>query len=194
MKITIVHCSENYASLTRVITQVKRCTKHGRPDQSQRKQTVALSQYGKFDSGGTTAQICESAQLDNWVDVPDIIQGAFWDIHKYLSLKVFNGHRYFTSGSPSILNQVILVVHESTGNRGGALNLFFFFQFGVCSPDFRSVGLVNWYLPLKNGACELKISKFGGLWTENFLLWGLVSWKFPNLGACELKFGWKLRL
>ena len=51
-----------------------------------------------------------------------------------------------------------------------------FFQVGVCGPDFRSVGLANWYLPLKRGACELKISKFG-----------LVNWKFPNLGACELK-------
>ena len=64
---------------------------------------------------------------------------------------------------------------------GGALN---FFQVGVCGPDFWSVRLANWYLPLKRGACELKISKFGGF----------VSWKFRNLGACEPKFGWKLRL
>ena len=70
----------------------------------------------------------------------------------------------------------------------------FFFHIGVCGPDFRSVGLANWHLPLKRGACERKISKFGGLWAENFQIWGLVSWKFPNLGACELKFGWKLRL
>ena len=69
-----------------------------------------------------------------------------------------------------------------------------FFQVGVCGPDFRSVGLANWHLPLKRGACERKISKFGGLWAENFQIWGLVSWKFSNLGACELKFGWKLRL
>ena len=33
-----------------------------------------------------------------------------------------------------------------------------------------------------------------GLWAENFQIWWLVSWKFPNLGACELKFEWKLRL
>ena len=46
----------------------------------------------------------------------------------------------------------------------------------------------------KRGTSERKISKFKGLWTENFQIWGLVSWKFPNLGACELKFGWKLRL
>ena len=38
-----------------------------------------------------------------------------------------------------------------------------FFQEGVCGPDLRSVGLANWYLPLKEGACELKISKFEGL-------------------------------
>ena len=67
-----------------------------------------------------------------------------------------------------------------------------FFQVGVCGPDFWSVGLANWHLPLKRGACERKISKFGGLWAENVQIWGLVSWKFPNLGACELKFGWKI--
>ena len=52
---------------------------------------------------------------------------------------------------------------------------FFFFQVEVCGPDFRSVGLANWYLLLKEEACELKISKFRGLWTENFQIWGLVS-------------------
>ena len=55
---------------------------------------------------------------------------------------------------------------------GGALN---FFQVGVCGLDFQSVGLANWYLPLKRGACELKISKFGYLWAENFQIWGLES-------------------
>ena len=40
----------------------------------------------------------------------------------------------------------------------------------------------------KRGACELTFaSEKGGLWVENFQIWGLVSWKFPNLGACELK-------
>ena len=76
--------------------------------------------------------------------------------------------------------------------RGGGHSTFF--QVGVCGPDFRSVGLANWHLPLKRGACERKTSKFRGLWAENFQIWGLVSWKFPNLGACELQFGWKLRL
>ena len=40
----------------------------------------------------------------------------------------------------------------------------------------------------KCGACELTFaSEKGGLWAENFQIWGLVSGKFPNLGACELK-------
>ena len=76
-----------------------------------------------------------------------------------------------------------LFLNVKTNIWGGALNLF---QVGVCGQDFR-MGLANWYLPLKEGACELKISQFGGLWTENFPIWGLVSWKFQNLGACELK-------
>ena len=76
--------------------------------------------------------------------------------------------------------------HQLSRGGGGHST---FFQVGVCGPDFRNVGLANWYLPLTRGACELKISKFGGLWAENFQIWGLVSWKFPNVGACELKFG-----
>ena len=67
------------------------------------------------------------------------------------------------------------------GGGGGALN--FFSGRGV-RPGFP-----------KCGACELTFtSEKGGLWVENFQIWGLVSRKFPNLGACELKFGWKLRL
>ena len=35
----------------------------------------------------------------------------------------------------------------------------------------------------KCGACELILaSEKGGLWTENFQIWGLANWKFPNLG------------
>ena len=61
-----------------------------------------------------------------------------------------------------------------------------FIQVGVCGPDFQSDGacelimcfwkrgLVNWKFP-NLGACELKISKFGGLWAENFQIWGLVN-------------------
>ena len=47
----------------------------------------------------------------------------------------------------------------------------FFFQVGVCGPDFRSVGLANW--PRGTDIC---------LWKG-----GSANWKFPNLGACELK-------
>ena len=65
----------------------------------------------------------------------------------------------------------------SRGGGGGHTTFFFFRYIGVCGPDFRSVGLANWHLPLKRGEGEL------------------VSGKFPNFGACELKkFGWKLRL
>ena len=73
-------------------------------------------------------------------------------------------------------------VHIQDGSPGGgALNFF-------------SGRGVRPGLP-KCGACELTFaSEKGGLWAENFQIWGLVSWKFPNLGACELKFGWKLRL
>ena len=66
--------------------------------------------------------------------------------------------------------------------RGGGTQLFFSGR-GV-RPGFP-----------KCGTCELTFaSEKGGLWAENFQIWGLVSGKFPNLGACELKFGWKLRL
>ena len=90
-----------------------------------------------------------------------------------------------------LVNSAIAVLPQHARLPGGHS---VFFQVGVCGPDFRSVGLANWHLPLKRGACERKISKFGGLWAENFQIWGLVSWKFPNFGACELKCGWKLRL
>ena len=41
---------------------------------------------------------------------------------------------------------------------------------------------------LKCGACELTFaSEKGGLWAEIFQIWRLVSWKFSNLGTCELK-------
>ena len=85
-----------------------------------------------------------------------------------------------------------LEIHQHnwlTQTPGGGHSTFF--QVGVCGPDFWSLGLANGYLPLKRGACELKISKFGGLWAESFQIWRLVSSKFSNLGAWELKFGQK---
>ena len=78
--------------------------------------------------------------------------------------------------------------------RGG-LN---YFQVWVCGPDFRSVGLVNWSLPPqrgfvnwkfpKLGSCELKMSKFGVFWTENFQIWRLESENFGQNWDCRLKF------
>ena len=78
-------------------------------------------------------------------------------------------------------NHIPVTLSSPGGGGGGALN--FFSGRGV-RPGFS-----------KCGACELTFaSEKGGLWAENFQIWGLVSWKFPNLGACELKLGWKLRL
>ena len=80
---------------------------------------------------------------------------------------------------------------------GGALN-FFFSGRGV-RPGFPSVGLANWYLPLKRGlvnwkfpnlgACDLKISKFGGLWAKTWVKIEAVEAKiskFSQRGSCEL--------
>ena len=87
--------------------------------------------------------------------------------------------------SNSLIMILIFLFPVKIQARGGALN--FFSGSGV-----RPVGLANWYLPLKRGACELKISKFGGLWTENFPIWGLVSWKFPNLEGLWAKVWMKI--
>ena len=103
---------------------------------------------------------------------------------------------FYTRVSQYLLTHQVSLLYRSVikGDQPGGGRHSTFFQVGVCGPDFWSVGLAKWYLPLKRGACELKISKVGGLWTENFQIWGLVSWKFPNLEACELNFWWKLRL
>ena len=77
--------------------------------------------------------------------------------------------------TPCKIFQVYKLIRPTPGGGGGGH--WTFFQVGVLGPDFWSVGLANGYLPLKRG----------GLWTENCQIWGLVSWKFPNLGACELK-------
>ena len=130
---------------------------------------------------------------------------CLWSLYQFLkSLSVFEAFISFWSCNSCLFFKVFICfwslyqfLKSLSGLKvfiGGGGGHSTFFQVGVCGPDFRSVGLANWHLPLKRGACERKISKFGGLWAENFQIWGLVSWKFPNLGACELKFGWKLRL
>ena len=40
-------------------------------------------------------------------------------------------------------------------------------------PGFPKCGACELILASEKGACELKIPKFGGLWTENFQMWGL---------------------
>ena len=85
-------------------------------------------------------------------------------------------------------------IHKFTAR--GALN---FFQVGVCGLDFQNVGLANWYLPLKwrlvnqkfpnLRGCELKISKFGGLWAKIWVKIEAVEAKiskFCQKGSCEL--------
>ena len=63
---------------------------------------------------------------------------------------------------------------EVLGGPGGARN---FFQVGVCGLDFR-----------KCRACELIFaSEKGGLRTENFQIWGLVSWKKSKFGGLWAK-------
>ena len=52
-------------------------------------------------------------------------------------------------------------IEGESGEREGHQ---FFFQVGVCGPDFQSVGLANWSWPLnmmKEGSCELKFSNLG---------------------------------
>ena len=78
-------------------------------------------------------------------------------------------------------NFFMLWKNKNSAQPRWALN---FLQVGVCGPDFQSVGLANWYLPLKEGAYELKISKFGGLWAT---FWA----KFETVEAKISKFSQK---
>ena len=42
-------------------------------------------------------------------------------------------------------------------------------------PGFLKCGACERMFASEKGACELKISKFGGLLAESFQIWGLVS-------------------
>ena len=76
---------------------------------------------------------------------------------------------------------------------GGGTQLFF-----LVGPDFQSVGLVNWSLPPKRGlvnwkyqnfgSCDLKISKFGVLWTKISIFWGLRENILAKIEVVEAKF------
>ena len=61
-----------------------------------------------------------------------------------------------------------------------------FFQVGCAAQIFVhcSVGLANWFLPLKEGSCELKISKFGGMKAKIWV-------KIEAVEAKISKFFWK---
>ena len=93
---------------------------------------------------------------------------------------LYHEHKYYKGRGNSLIDNTEIVQFHTWGifiwdtARGGALN--FFSGRGV-QPGFP-----------KCGACELTFaSEKGGLWAENFQIWGLVSWKFPNFGVCELK-------
>ena len=66
---------------------------------------------------------------------------------------------------------------SNSGTRGGTQ--FFSGRPRGVRPRFPKCGASNWHF--------LPQSEKGGLWAKNFQICGLVSWKFPNLGACELK-------
>ena len=53
-------------------------------------------------------------------------------------------------------------------NSGGGGGHSTFFQVGVCGPDFQSVGLANWYLPLQGRGLWTENIQIGGLWTKSF--------------------------
>ena len=90
---------------------------------------------------------------------------------KYLpSSKITNGTKP-SNGVKPIGKFITRFVHLSPRGGGGTQ----LFQVGVYGPDFWSVGLANWYLTPKEGACELKISKYGGLWAENLQIRRLES-------------------
>ena len=114
-----------------------------------------------------------------WTSLRSGIKGEFFPI-LYRQIKVVKIFIIFIILKVVVIDSRVLSFFTFSNDPGGHST---FFQVGVCGPDFRSVGLANWHLPLKRG---LVSGKFPNL--------GACELKFPNLGACELKFGWKLRL
>ena len=68
-------------------------------------------------------------------------------------------------------------------------SFFFFFLQVECGPLISEVmGLANWYFSQwKRGLVNWKISKFGGLWTKNFRIWGLRAKIWAKIEAVEAK-------
>ena len=52
---------------------------------------------------------------------------------------------------------------------------------------FPKCGACELILASEKGACELKIPKFGGLWTENFQIWALWAKVWVKIEAVEAK-------
>ena len=87
---------------------------------------------------------------------------CFWSLYQFL--KSLSGLKVFIGGGGGTQ------LFSGRGVRPG------FPKGGACELTFASEkgGLVSGKFP-NLGACERKISKFGGLWAENFQIWGLVS-------------------
>ena len=115
-------------------------------------------------------------QSKNWSGVQYPLKASFCKFHLNDSSSQYRATNYFEYhlNHNQTAWSLQIFIWEGLEARGGALN---FFSCRGVRPGFP-----------KCGACELTFaSEKGGLWAENFQIWGLVSWKFPNLGACELK-------
>ena len=81
---------------------------------------------------------------------------------------------YFNDNSTQYVQGTKILYLPWAPGRGHS-TFFFFFQVGVCDPDFRSVGLVNWF------------SERGRLWTEIFKFTGLRAKIWAKIEAVEAK-------
>ena len=85
-------------------------------------------------------------------------------MYKSLCVFMYSMHRLKKRGEPP-------QYFEWGGGLEYPLGPNLLFLVRVCGPDFQSAELADWFLPLKEGSCELN---------------------FSNLGAWELKFGQKI--
>ena len=75
--------------------------------------------------------------------------------------------------------------HSAWSDGGGGNSTFF--QLWVYGPDFRSVRLANWYLPLKRWLVELKISKLGACELKIKFQFGVYELKIFQFGGLRAK-------